>query len=62
MNLVNYDEAAKFLNVAKGTLYGWVHSKWIPHVRLSPRVVRFDLDELAQWARSPKPTQGGDAV
>ena len=47
--LLNYDQAAALLNVAKGTLYSKVCRKEIPHRRLSPRLVRFDAEELRAW-------------
>lgn len=47
--LLTYKEAAKLLNVRKGTLYAWVSERRIPHVRLSPRLVRFDEATLLQW-------------
>jgi excisionase family DNA binding protein len=49
--LVDYDEAAHMLGVPKGTVYGWVHLKAIPHVRLGPRLVRFVRSEIVAWLR-----------
>lgn len=43
---LNYSEAAKLLHIPKGTLYAWVHENRVPHIRLSPRMVRFDEAEL----------------
>ena len=47
--LLTYAEAARLLNVRKGTLYAWVHERRIPHLRLSTRLVRFDEATLMQW-------------
>ncbi len=47
--LLTYAEAAKLLNVRKGTLYAWVHERRIPHLRLSSRLVRFDEATLRAW-------------
>jgi excisionase family DNA binding protein len=46
---MNAEEAAEFLGVAQSTLYGYVREHRIPHLRLSPRVLRFDRDELTAW-------------
>jgi len=51
MKLVGYKQAAEFPDVKVGTLYAWVHEHRVPHVRLSGRSVRFDLDELERWAK-----------
>lgn len=47
--LVGYADAARYLGVPLGTLYWWVAERCIPHTRLGPRSVRFDLDELRDW-------------
>lgn len=52
MNLLNYADAADLLNIPRSTLDGWVHRREVPHIRLSPRTVRFDRDELIQWLRA----------
>lgn len=47
--LLTYAEAARLLNLRKGTLYAWVHERRIPHLRLSKRLVRFDEATLHAW-------------
>lgn len=47
--LITYKEAAALLGLKDGTLYAMVSRKSIPHVRLSPRIVRFDRAELEAW-------------
>lgn len=47
--LLTYQQAAQYLSLPLGSLYSLVHLKRIPHVRLSPRVVRFDEAELDAW-------------
>lgn len=54
MELCGYQEAATFLRVPLGTLYAWVHQKRVPHIRLGPRAVRFDLAELRTWLESQR--------
>jgi len=46
---LTYNQAAKFLNMPKGTLYALVHERRVPHVRLSSRMVRFSRAELEAW-------------
>lgn len=49
---LTYAQAAKFLNVSINTLYYWVHTKKIHHVRYSPRMVRFERTALEEWIKS----------
>ena len=49
MKLITYQKAAALLDLPVGTLYAWVHQKRVPHLRLGPRTVRFDEDELRAW-------------
>lgn len=44
--LLSYEEAAAYLGVPIGTLRSMVSRRQIPHVRLTARVVKFDLAEL----------------
>jgi excisionase family DNA binding protein len=44
--LVDYETAAKYLGIPIGTLRSMVCRRQIPHVRLSARVVRFELAAL----------------
>lgn len=46
---LKYTQAAVLLNVKVNTLYCWVSRGVIPHVRLSPRVVRFRRKDLDAW-------------
>lgn len=46
---LKYAQAAVLLSVKVPTLYSWVSRGLIPHVRLSPRVVRFRRDDLERW-------------
>lgn len=47
--LVTVREAAHALNISENFLY--VNIKRLPHMRLSSRAIRFDLDELKAWFR-----------
>ena len=47
--LLDYESAAAFLGMPKGTLYNMVYEKKVPHVRLGPKSVRFDPADLRRW-------------
>ena len=47
--LIGYTATARYLNVPIGTLYSWVARGHVPHVRLGPRTVRFDVRDLNLW-------------
>lgn len=46
---VKYKTAAKHLGISKGLLYRLVAEKKIPHIRVGPRAVLFDLEALDRW-------------
>lgn len=52
MSRVDYSTAAEFLGLKVGTLRSMVARKQVPHIRLGPQLVRFDLAELEQWLRA----------
>ncbi len=67
MDLLDYEQAAEFLGVRRGTLYAWVSLKRVPHIRFSARCVRFDRGELEAWverqrvaAQGPHAGAGGE--
>jgi excisionase family DNA binding protein len=43
-------EAAAFLNISPGTLYHWVSQKRLPCTRFGSRCLRFNPEQLKQWA------------
>lgn len=51
---LTYREAADFLRVPIGSLRSMVHAKTIPHVRIGPRTVTFELADLERWLESRK--------
>ena len=59
MELLNYEEAAEFLGVQRGTLYAWVSLRRVPHVRFSARCVRFDAAELRAWVEARRVSSTG---
>lgn len=44
--LLNADEVAKIIGVAKSTVYGLAREKKIPSVSISKKIVRFRLEDL----------------
>lgn len=52
--LLNYEEAAKYLNVAEITLKKWVQDRRIPVVRFSAKCTRFKPEDLQQFAESSR--------
>jgi excisionase family DNA binding protein len=49
MKLIGYKEIAEMMGMPIGTIYAWVCRKEIPHIRISAKLVRFDLDEIQKW-------------
>jgi excisionase family DNA binding protein len=48
-DLLTYQQASSLLQVPVSTLYGWVHTRSIPHLRLGKRTVRFRKGELVTF-------------
>ena len=53
---MNYEEAGRFLGLKTGTLHAYVSRRQIPHLRIGPRLVRFDRHELEAWLDSKRVT------
>lgn len=51
---LSYAQAAQYLALPIGTLRAMVHRKTIPHVRIGPRTVTFELADLDQWIAAHK--------
>lgn len=51
---LNYNQAAEYLAVPVGTLRSMVSQRKIPHVRIAPRKVTFDLADLEAWIAARK--------
>lgn len=47
--LLTYPQMSAVLGVPKNTLFFWVATHAIPHVRLGPRTVRFRAREIREW-------------
>ena len=48
--LLNVQETACYLNIAKSTLYRWVHQKKIKYVKIGSRVL-FSQDDLKEFIK-----------
>jgi len=46
---VGYADAAIYIGIPVGTLRSLIGRKILPHIRLGPRVVRFDLVAIDRW-------------
>lgn len=46
---LSYEEAAAYLAIKIATLRSLVCRRQIPHVRLTPRLVVFDREQLDAW-------------
>lgn len=49
MTRIRYKEAAAHTGIPQGTLRSMVSTKTIPHIRIGPRMVLFDTEQLDQW-------------
>lgn len=46
---LSYREAARLIGIPVGTLRSMVCRRQVPHIRISPRVVVFDVAALEDW-------------
>lgn len=49
---VGYKQAASYIGIPVGTLRALVSRKAIPHIRIGPRSVVFDVRDLNSWMDS----------
>lgn len=47
--LIGYDELEQMYGIKRGTAAAYVHRRLIPHIRLGPRHVKFDVEEIERW-------------
>ncbi len=57
--LLTADELAGRLHVKASTIRRWMRAGWLPAVRVSPKVVRFDLVEVDHALRERAARQQG---
>ena len=56
---VDKNAAGELLGVSPRTIEKWTQRREIPFIRISHRCVRYDLAELAEWARRRAVPVGG---
>ena len=49
---LNYRDAARLLGIPVGTLRSMVCRRTVPHIRISSRIVVFDVAALEEWIAS----------
>ncbi|MFH1764910.1 MAG: helix-turn-helix domain-containing protein [Gemmatimonadota bacterium] len=50
--LATAEEIAAELGIARPTVYRLCRSETIPHVRIGRRIIRFDLNAVAEWLQA----------
>ena len=60
-NLLDIKQLSAMLGVKTATIYGWVHDKYIPFIKLG-RLVRFDYAEIMDWVQKQKHTGKNNAL
>jgi len=53
--LLDSAQASRFLGVAESTVRKWVHSSYVPHIKLG-RLVRFNSHSLEKWLQKIEKT------
>ena len=48
--LLNAKQIAEFLGISKDKVYVRVREAGMPHLRLGPRLLRFDREAVRSWA------------
>lgn len=59
MRFVDYQELSAIIGIPVPTLYSWVCKKQIPHIRISRRTVRFELEDVQEWLASRRVAVAG---
>ncbi len=45
-------DISKYLNVKERTIYSWINKGTIPHIKLTNKVIRFNLNTINEWLES----------
>jgi len=51
--LIDIKEISNLLGVSEKTLYGWVHQRKIPFLKMGG-LLRFDLSDIEKWIQKKK--------
>ena len=46
--LLSVNEVAEYLGITVNTVYGWVHIKKIPYIKMG-RLLKFDQAKIDEW-------------
>jgi excisionase family DNA binding protein len=57
---VRYQEAADYIGVPVGTLRSLVSRRKVPHIKIGPQTVLFDLDAIDVWIAEHSISPGGE--
>ncbi len=58
--LMTVKEVSELLNLKPSTIRKWVHTGFIPHVKLGKRSVRFQASIIEEWVKtSLRPGRSG---
>ena len=61
MSLLKIADAARLLNVETTTVYAYI-ARGMPHIRLSPRCIRFEEQDLKAWVEQCRSTRTSAAA
>ncbi len=56
--MVGVAEAAAYIGISTPTLRHWIKTGRLPAVRLGPKLLRVDLDDIDAMTRPVEPTNG----
>ncbi len=45
-------DISEYLNVKERTIYSWINKGTIPHIKLTNKVIRFNLNTINEWLES----------
>ena len=52
-NLIAISEVSLWLGVSTKTVYGWIHTRQIPFVKVG-RLVKFQTNDISAWVEGKK--------
>ncbi len=58
---LSVEEIAEYLGVSRDTVYAWIAKKDMPAYKVG-RFWKFKADEVDEWVRSGKASEGSDSV
>ena len=62
VRLLTAEELAERLRVRPNTVKAWARDGRIPAIRLSPKIIRFDLDEVVEALRRRTAERQGEVA